>query len=120
MKKTITLIALAISAISANAQDVYNAIADGKLAPEFAAVSGESGGVANNTTDGKSIVVMKAGKATVTGVGGTTPANDPDIGGAAQQITIGAPRYLAKELARLEPPASGVAITRLGKLSDSM
>ena len=91
MKKTITLIALAISAISANAQDVYNAIADGKLAPEFAAVSGESGGVANNTTDGKSIVVMKAGKATVTGVGGTTPANDPDIGGAAQQITIGAP-----------------------------
>jgi hypothetical protein len=34
---------------------------------------------------------MQAGKATVTGVGGTTPANDPDIGGAAQQITIGAP-----------------------------
>ena len=43
-------------------EDVYNAIADGKLAPEFAAVSGESGGVANNTADGKSIVVMKAGK----------------------------------------------------------
>ena len=91
MKKTFTLIAMAICAISANAQDVYNAIVDGKLAPEFAAVSGESGGVANNVADGKSFVVIQAGKATVTGVGGTTPANDPDIGGAAQQITIGAP-----------------------------
>jgi hypothetical protein len=91
MKKIFTLISVALVAMSANAQDVYNAIVDGKMAPEFAAVSGESGGVANNVTDGKSFVVMQAGKATVTGVGGTTPANDPDIGGAAQQITIGAP-----------------------------
>ena len=91
MKKTFTLIAVALCAITANAQDVYNAIVDGKLAPEFAAVAGESGGAANNTADGKSIVVMTAGKATVTGVGGTTPANDKEIGGAAQQITIGAP-----------------------------
>ena len=91
MKKIFTLISVALVAMSANAQDVYNAIVDGKLAPEFAAVSGESGGAANNVTDGKSFVVIQAGKATVTGVGGTTPANDPDIGGAAQQITIGAP-----------------------------
>ena len=91
MKKIFTLISVALVAMSANAQDVYSAIVDGQLAPEFAAVSGESGGVANNVTDGKSFVVMQAGKATVTGVGGTTPANDPDIGGAAQQITIGAP-----------------------------
>ena len=68
------------------AQDVYNAIVDGKLAPEFAAVAGEDGGVANNAADGMSIVTMKAGKATVTAVGGTTPAN---ADGGGQQITIG-------------------------------
>lgn len=71
--------------------ETYNAIVDGKLAPEFAAVAGESGGPANNSADGKSIVVMKAGKATVTAVGGTTPANDTEIGGGAQQIVPGAP-----------------------------
>ena len=68
----------------------YNAIVDGKLAPEFAAVAGENGGVANNTTDGKSIITIQAGKATVTAVGGTTPANDTEIGGGAQQIVPGA------------------------------
>jgi hypothetical protein len=71
--------------------EFYNAIVDGHLAPEFAAVSGESGGVANNTEDGKSIITIHAGKATVTAVGGTTPANDASIGGGAQQITPGAP-----------------------------
>ncbi len=91
MKKIYTLIAMALCTMTASAQDVYNAIVDGKLAPEFAAVASESGGVANNTADGKSIVTIKVGKATVTGVGGTTPANDTEIGGAAQQITIGAP-----------------------------
>ena len=90
MKKIFTLLAVALSAMSANAQDVYNAIVDGKLAPEFAAVAGENGGSANNTADGKSIVTMTAGKATVTAVGGTTPANDETIGGGAQQITPGA------------------------------
>ena len=69
----------------------YSAIVDGKLAPEFAAVAGEGGGVANNTADGKSIITIKAGKATVTAVGGTTPANDTEVGGAAQQIVPGAP-----------------------------
>jgi hypothetical protein len=87
MKKIFTLISLAFMAMSANAQDVYNAIVDGKLAPEFAAVAGEDGGAANNTADGKSIVTITAGKATVTAVGGTTPAN---ADGGGQQITPGA------------------------------
>lgn len=90
MKKIFTLISMAFMAMSVNAQDVYDAIVDGKLAPEFAAVAGENGGVANNIADGKSIVTMTAGKATVTAVGGTTPANDATIGGAAQQIVPGA------------------------------
>ena len=87
MKKMFTLAGLALCALSANAQDVYNAIVDGKLAPEFAAVAGEKGGAANNVADGKSIVTMTAGKATVTAVGGTTPAN---ADGGGQQITPGA------------------------------
>ena len=90
MKKFFTLVGVALFAMNANAQDVYNAIVDGKLAPEFAAVAGESGGVANNSVDGKSVITMTAGKATVTAVGGTTPANDTEIGGAAQQIVPGA------------------------------
>ena len=90
MKKIFTLISMAFVAMSMNAQDVYNAIVDGKLATEFAAVAGEDGGVANNTADGKSIVTFTAGKATVTAVGGTTPANDATIGGGAQQIVPGA------------------------------
>ena len=91
MKKIFTLISMAVVAMSANAQDVYNAIRDGKLAPEFAAVAGENGGVATNTADGKSIVTFTAGKATCTAVGGTTPANDTNIGGGAQQIEPGEP-----------------------------
>lgn len=87
MKKIFTLVGVTLCAMSANAQDVYNAIVDGKLATEFAAVAGEKGGVANNVADGKSIVTMTAGKATVTAVGGTTPAN---ADGGAQQITPGA------------------------------
>jgi hypothetical protein len=87
MKKIFTLISMAFVAMSMNAQDVYNAIVDGKLATEFAAVAGEDGGVANNAVDGKSIVTFTAGKATVTAVGGTTPAN---ADGGAQQITPGA------------------------------
>ncbi len=90
MKKIFTLFAVALCAFSANAQDVYNAIVDGKLAPEFSAVAGENGGSANNTANGQSVVIMNAGKATVTAVGGTTPANDTEIGGAAQQIVPGA------------------------------
>ena len=91
MKKIFTLISVVLCAMSVNAQDVYSSIVDGKLAPEFAAVAGEDGGVANNSADGKSIITMTAGKATVTAVGGTTPANDTSKGSGAQQITIGAP-----------------------------
>ena len=69
----------------------YDAIVDGKLAPEFAAVAGDNGGVANNTADGKSIITITAGNAVVTAVGGTTPANDETIGGGAQQVVPGAP-----------------------------
>ena len=87
MKKIFTLISMAFMAMSANAQDVYSAIVDGKLAPEFAAVAGEDGGAANNAAEGKSIITMTAGKATVTAVGGTTPAN---ADGGGQQITPGA------------------------------
>ena len=56
MKKIFTLVGVTLCAMSANAQDVYNAIVDGKLATEFAAVAGEKGGVANNVADGKSII----------------------------------------------------------------
>ena len=91
MKKIFTLISMAIVAMSANAQNVYNPIVNGKLASEFAAVAGTGGGVATNTVDGKSIVMFSAGKATCTAVGGTTPANNTDIGGAAQCITPGEP-----------------------------
>ncbi len=91
MKKLFIFIAISACTTSLLAQDIYNAVVNGKLAPEFAAVAGEDGGVANNSADGKSIVIMTAGKATVTAVGGTMPANDESIGGGAQQITIGAP-----------------------------
>ena len=87
MKKLFTLMSVAFCAMTVQAQDVYNAIVDGKLAPEFAAVAGDDGGVANNAANGQSIVTMKAGKATVVAVGGTTPAN---ADGGGQQITIGA------------------------------
>ncbi len=90
MKKFFTLIGLVFVTININAQDNYNAIVDGKLAPEFSAVAGDNGGVANNSADGKSIIVITKGKATVTAVGGTTPANDAVAGGGAQQITPGA------------------------------
>ena len=38
MKKIFTLISMAFLAMSANAQDVYNAIVDGYMAPEFSSV----------------------------------------------------------------------------------
>jgi len=90
MKKIFTLISVALCAMTAQAQDVYDAVVNGKLAPEFAAVAGEDGGVATNAADGKSIITITKGKATVTAVGGTTPANDEEVGGAAQQIVPGA------------------------------
>ena len=87
MKIIFTLAGVVLFAMNVNAQDVYNAIVDGKLATEFAVVAGESGGIANNSVNGKSIITMTAGKATVTAVGGTTPAT---ADGGGQQITPGA------------------------------
>lgn len=91
MKKFFTLVSMALFAMSMDAQDVYNAIADGKLASEFAAVVNEEG-VAIDSVDGKSdrksIVTITKGNATVTAVGGTRPA-DADGGGGAQQIVPG-------------------------------
>jgi hypothetical protein len=65
-----------------NAQEkvTYNAVTyDGtamKLAPEFAAVSGETGGVANNVVDGKSVITAyNASGIVVTAVGGRTPSS---------------------------------------------
>lgn len=90
MKKIFTLISMALVAMSVNAQVTYDAVSyDGTtmtLAPEFAAVV-NSEGVANNTTDGKSIVEIKKGVVTCKAVGGTTPANAE---GGAQQVTPGA------------------------------
>ncbi len=92
MKKFFTLISMALVAMSVNAQVTYDAVSyDGTtmtLAPEFAAVV-NSEGVANNTTDGKSIVEISKGVVTCKAVGGTTPAN-VEGGGGAQQVTPGA------------------------------
>jgi len=92
MKKIFTLISMALMAVGINAQTsgegggsaagekiTYNAVTyDGttmKLAPEFAAVAGETGGAANNAADGKSIVTAyNANGIVVTAVGGTTPS----------------------------------------------
>jgi hypothetical protein len=77
---------MTLSAMTMNAQDVYDAIVDGNLAPEFAAVAGAGGGKASNVVDGKSVVTITKGKATVVAVGGTTPANKD---GGGQQISAG-------------------------------
>lgn len=90
MKKIFTLITMALVAMNMNAQDVYDAVVDGKLAPEFAAVAGEDGGVANNASNGRSVITITKGQATCTAVGGTTPAKDETIGGDALQIVPGA------------------------------
>ena len=86
MKKIFTLISMALATMSVNAQTVYDAIVNGSLNSEFAAVATAKGGVANNAADGKSIIAITAGKATVTAVGGTAPA---DAEGGGQQITPG-------------------------------
>ncbi len=90
MKKIFTLISMALVAMNMNAQDVYDAVVDGKLAPEFAAVAGEEGGVANNASNGRSVITITKGQATCTAVGGTTPAPNTEIGGDALQIVPGA------------------------------
>ena len=92
MKKIFTLISVAMLAVSANAQDKYEAITatigdDGKiasveLAPEFKAVvtdaDGNVGTVANNVTAEGSVVNVTLGNVTMKAVGGSTPADVPD------------------------------------------
>ena len=107
MKRIFTLISVAIMAISANAQSntvTYDAVtSEGTHASEFAAVveavmkKDEPEKVdyykATNAADGQSVVTITKGAATVTAVGGTTPANrvDPEdpLANVGQDITIG-------------------------------
>ena len=69
--------------------DKYEAANGTGMAKEFANVVDASGN-ATNEKDGKSIVTIKLEKATITAVGGTTPANNTEIGGGAQMIVPGA------------------------------
>lgn len=85
MKKIFTLISVALVAMSANAQEKYEAAPDNKLASEFAAVVDVDGN-ATNVVDGKSVVLLKTTNVTIEATGGATPAN---IDGGAQDITPG-------------------------------
>ena len=69
--------------------DKYEAASATGMAKEFTAVV-DANGNATNEKDGMSQITIKLEKATITAVGGTTPANDTEIGGAAQQIVPGA------------------------------
>lgn len=72
MKKIFTLVCLVMCAVGVNAQDVYVACPDGKLASEFAAVVGE-GNVANNVVDRNSVVKIEKENITVEAVGSQLP-----------------------------------------------
>lgn len=75
MKKVFTMIAVALSAMSVNAQtESYVAAPDGQLAPEFAAVI-DTLNNATNVADGKSVVVVTTQNMTLEAVGGATIAN---------------------------------------------
>ena len=75
MKKQLLVLCLAFMAMGMNAQDVYNAIVDGYLAPEFSSVVDESG-IANNVVDGQSVINVSQGAVTMTAVSGATPIYD--------------------------------------------
>lgn len=93
MKKIFTLIAVALATMSVNAQtETYTAItrdAETKvmtLSDEFKAVlplneDGSYGDVATNKDERGSVVVMKTASVTVEAVGGSTPADVPDVAG---------------------------------------
>ncbi len=93
MKKIFTLIAVALATMSVNAQtETYTAItrdAETKvmtLSDEFKAVlplneDGTYGDVATNADSRGSVVVMKTASVTVEAVGGSTPADVPDVAG---------------------------------------
>ena len=81
MKKQLLVLCLAFMAMGMNAQDVYNAIVDGYLAPEFSSVVDESG-IANNVVDGQSVINVSQGAVTMTAVSGATPIYDQIVPGA--------------------------------------
>ena len=81
MKKRLLFLSLAFMAMGMNAQDVYNAIVDGNLAPEFSSVIDESG-IAYNVVDGQSVINVSQGAVTMTAVGGATPIYDQIVPGA--------------------------------------
>lgn len=93
MKKFFTLISVALTAMSLNAQtvDSYKPISvaeDGtiSMASEFAAVV-DADGNATNVADGKSVVLVTTEKVILEAVGGATPAN---VEGGIQDIEPGA------------------------------
>lgn len=69
--------------------DKYEAATSAGLAKEFANVVDGSGN-ATNEKDGQSVVTIKLEKATITAVGGTTPANDTEANNGGQLIVPGA------------------------------
>jgi hypothetical protein len=92
MKKFFTLISVALMAMSANAQEKYVAIERDAttgvmtLSAEFKAVlplndDGTYGNVATNKTEKGSVVEMKTASVTCVAVGGSTPADVPDVAG---------------------------------------
>lgn len=92
MKKIFTLIAVALATMSVNAQEKYVAIERNAetgamtLSEEFKAVlplneDGSYGDVATNKDERGSVVVMKTASVTVEAVGGSTPADVPDVAG---------------------------------------
>jgi hypothetical protein len=84
MKKTFTLISLALLTMGAYAQtDSYTACTADGLAAEFAAVVDETG-AATNVANGQSLVSYSSANVSFEAVGGTTPANAE---GGGQDIT---------------------------------
>lgn len=92
MKKIFTLIAVALATMSVNAQEKYVAIERNAetgaltLSEEFKAVlplneDGSYGDVATNSDSRGSVVEMKTASVTCVAIGGSTPADVPDVAG---------------------------------------
>jgi hypothetical protein len=84
MKKLFTLVAIALSVMSANAQtESYTAVDQTGLATEFSSII-DVNGVATNESDGKSFVTTATTNVDMLAVGGALPATI--TGSAAQDI----------------------------------
>ncbi len=92
MKKIFTLIAVALATMSVNAQEKYVAIERNAetgvmtMSEEFKAVlplneDGSYGTVATNSDSRGSVVEMKTASVTCVAIGGSTPADVPDVPG---------------------------------------